>query len=355
MMSLLFRNIEENQSFFNETIPGPQSAISKAIEKFFMYMENCDSFEFCKYDGSDQYSMFQNSLIGFILLCQSLILETWSFIESIMWKYLMSGQKSHTWLFIVDCFTILAKLGNTNIASHYVFSLIPILLESGNHTESSQRIIYLVKNLISNSDVDIRWNKMTNLLGDIHKDANIFCVLHYLQLGPSEWAKVPESSLKLLVDGIDKHYHFLDQSIESMGESINSQLQTLHLLLEPLYNAKSAIDSCNDIIRNQADKILSKVHSNVQFLLNACTSTAQAMAKSKQNTYHLQHNILILLRIVKECKIKGLLQELSRWTTLEKVDISYWIAIIGHLKKLKIETDHEAAVIYFNKGYLGNH
>ena len=349
MMSLVFRNIEENQSFFNETIPGPQSAISKAIDGFFTYIEDCDSIEFCRIDELDQFSLFQNCVIGFVLLCQSLIQQTWSTIERIMWKYFLRTRKSHTWLFVVESFVVLSKLGNTNIQNHYLLHLFPKFFESGNYTKSHYRIKYLISSLVNSNE--IWYNEASKLLENGVVDASVFCYLHCLIPGSREWQLINLITLEKIIEAAHYQYHFICKEIDSVTNHTEAfgHLQSFHLIVEPVFFGHLTAKECNEVLKSKVTEILADIHSRIPFLVNSFTTAAIEMSKAKKNTYHMQQNVLILLKITVENKltVPTILGELNRWTLIETVDPIFWIGVIGYLKSIQVSSEKEAAVLNF--------
>ncbi|KAI8898304.1 hypothetical protein BC833DRAFT_590348 [Globomyces pollinis-pini] len=122
--SLMFRYIEESSisspiSTSTTTVDTKQPMTQElvtVVDTFLRLIDQCYSFHFCGYQIESRSSLYDDALIGLILVILNLNLQTWTSIEKILWDRLLSSIQKHTVNFIIDVYLYLSDQGIISIS-----------------------------------------------------------------------------------------------------------------------------------------------------------------------------------------------------------------------------------------------
>jgi hypothetical protein len=301
-------------------------------------------------------STFELGLVGVGVLCQTLICETWDAIERLLWKHFFSAQETHTWLFITECFGLLAKSTIPNLANHYCSVIIPDLLQFGTISVFHHRLSYLFDYLVhlhatGNLSLDYRhiWGKFAQLKKSTKQ---MLQFQHHLLKNQTLWKLAPNNIIKDIIDNTSRLWESLCSRLES--ETLPNErivhLQIFHYILDPILYIKSSAGQYDANIQLKIKKINDMIKTTQRHFISACTKAAQLLSSEQKSTAHIQHNMISLLQLLDYSQHPNAIEEIRQWLTIPNLQVWFWIKVIEFFASAKSASinDTKVVVIYLD-------
>jgi hypothetical protein len=312
--AIVFRHIEEPDS--------DSIVLIDAYTLFLKCMDECTTESLLQKTQSNQLSLYDNCIIGSVILFQSLTKGTWEAIELNLWKTLLASQKDHLWLFIIELFIKLSKYGTSFLIGFHElkeisYKIVKNLFTSTTISFSHHRLGVMADFLNANNPIETQ-NLQTDVTFSEDKVKSEY--FHFPNIGTNvEHGELYFEHLLDMWSNLTKCLEGTDNNLQVAGI-----YQTIGLLLYPVITMQNE-DCWQHSKCNNMNLFIEKLSATSLPLLKGGLGLILWLNEQKKDCtliFLSLGNILLLLATFKPFtksiqKCSAILEELQNWNSLD--------------------------------------